>query len=192
MNVFEEVKSKVKITDVCDLLGIKLDRHHKALCPFHQEKSASFSVHPEKNIFCCFGCSVAGDSITLVSKVLKISPLDAVKYLNNSFHLGVEIDGKKPDMNMVNSYMQKKKARERFEKWENEMFQFLCDFYKKLEKDSKDFIPSYECIYALKNRDFVGYLIDEIFIYGTKEDKIWFKKNYGRKVEEWKTIMKTT
>lgn len=190
MNIFEEVKSKVKITDVCSLLGIKLDRHYKALCPFHKEKTASFSVHPDKNIFCCFSCDKKGDAITLVSELLKISPLEAVKYLNESLHLGVVIDGKKPDMSKVNLYTQKREARKRFEEWENQTFQFLCDFYKKLERDSKEFTPSYECIYALKNRDFVGYLIDDIFINGTEEAKIWFKKNYGKKVEEWKTIMK--
>ena len=56
MDIFKEVKSRVKIVDVCNLLGIKLNRNYKCLCPFHREKTPSFSVHPEKNIFSCFGC----------------------------------------------------------------------------------------------------------------------------------------
>ena len=54
MDIFKEVKSRVKIVDVCNLLGIKLNRNYKCLCPFHREKTPSFSVHPEKNIFSCF------------------------------------------------------------------------------------------------------------------------------------------
>ena len=58
MNIFEEVKNRAKIIDVCDLLGIKLNRNYKCLCPFpnHKEKTPSFSVLPDKNIFFCFGC----------------------------------------------------------------------------------------------------------------------------------------
>lgn len=61
MDIFKEVKNRVRITDVCSLLGIKLDRNNKCLCPFpeHNEKTPSFSVHPNKNIFACFGCGIA-------------------------------------------------------------------------------------------------------------------------------------
>ena len=190
MNIFEEVKRRVKITDVCSLLGIKLDRHNKCLCPFHKEHTPSFSIHPDKNIFSCFGCGTVGDSITLTSKILNISPLEAVKYLNEALHLGIEINGKKPNMNKVNLYLQKKEARKRYEKWENETFQFLCDVYKKLDEDSMIYTPKEDFIYALHNKDYVGYLIDEIFINGTDEEKIWFKKNCGKKVDEWKMMMK--
>lgn len=190
MNIFEEVKRKVKIADVCNLLGIKLDRHNKSLCPFHKEHTPSFSIHPDKNIFSCFGCGTVGDSITLTSKILNISPLESVKYLNESLHLGIEINGKKPNMNKVNLYLQKKEARKRYEKWENETFQFLCDVYKRLEADSTIDTPREDFVYALHNKDYVGYLIDEIFINGTDEEKIWFKKNYGKKVDEWKMMMK--
>lgn len=188
MDIFKEVKSRVKITDVCNLLGIKLNRNHKSLCPFHKEKTPSFSIHPEKNIFSCFRLSVQlGDSITLVSKLLNVSPFEAVNYLNDMLHLGIDIKGRKIDNNKVNLYIQQREAKQRFDKWENEMFQFLCDCYHKLldwkeiENPEKD-----EYIYALKNIDYIGYIIDEIFIYGTDEEKLWFKRNYRKKVDEWK------
>lgn len=56
MDIFEQAKNRISILDVCNLLGIKLNRNYKCLCPFpdHKEKTPSFSIHPDKNIFYCF------------------------------------------------------------------------------------------------------------------------------------------
>jgi len=54
MNIFEQAKNRISILDVCNLLGIKLNRNYKCLCPFHKENTPSFSIHPDKNIFYCF------------------------------------------------------------------------------------------------------------------------------------------
>ena len=56
MDIFKEMKERADILKVCDLLGLKLDRSNMCLCPFHKEKSPSFSVSPDKQIFKCFGC----------------------------------------------------------------------------------------------------------------------------------------
>jgi len=50
-------------TDIVQVIGqrIALDRHNKALCPFHQEKTPSFSVNPRGQYFHCFGCGTGGD-----------------------------------------------------------------------------------------------------------------------------------
>lgn len=129
---------------------------------------------------------LAGDCITLTSKILNISPLEAAKYLNEMLHLGIETTNNKVNKSQVNRYIEAKKAKERFDKWENEMFQCLCDCYHilcdwKKRKAGKD-----EYIYSLKNIEYLGYIIDEVFIYGTDEDKIWFRRNLGKKVDEWK------
>ncbi len=105
-------------------------------------------------------------------------------------HLGIDIKGKRVDQNKINLYLQQREAKKRFEEWENKTFQFLCDLYhrlsewKKIEDPKKD-----EYIYALKNIDYVSYLIDEFFIYGTDEEKLWFKRNYRKKVDEWQKIL---
>lgn len=131
-----------------------------------------------------------GDSITLVSELLNIKPFETVKYLNDALHLGLDIKGKRVDKNKVNIYMQQREARKRFEKWENETFQLLCDAYhiladwKKISNPRND-----DYIYALKNIDYIGYMIDDVFIYGTKEDKMWFKKYNGKVVERCKKIL---
>ena len=77
-----------------------------------------------------------------------------------------------------------------FDKWENETFQLLCDVYhilqKRIElKDPEN--PLY--VDALHKIHYLDYAIDEIFINGTKEDKVWFKSNSGKVVEEWKKIL---
>lgn len=63
------------------------------LCPFHSEKSPSFSVVPDKGFFKCFGCGVAGDSITFIMKNQGFSYYDAVIYLAEKFGIEVEYDG---------------------------------------------------------------------------------------------------
>ena len=59
-HLIEKVREK---TNIIDVVGqrIELDRHHKALCPFHDESSASFSVNTVGQYFHCFGCGVGGD-----------------------------------------------------------------------------------------------------------------------------------
>ena len=46
MDVFKYVKEHTDIVKVCEILGIKLNRQYKAKCPFHKEKTPSFSVSP--------------------------------------------------------------------------------------------------------------------------------------------------
>lgn len=131
-----------------------------------------------------------GDSITLVSELLNMKPFETVKYLNDMLHLGIEINGKKVDMQKVNRYMQVQKAEKMFKKWENETFQLLCDVYHVLADWKKISNPrNDDYIYALKNIDYIGYMIDDVFIYGTKEDKMWFKKYNGKVVEKCKKIL---
>ncbi len=51
------------------------------LCPFHGEKTPSFTVYPENNSFYCFGCGAGGDVITFVKKIEHLDYMDAVRYL---------------------------------------------------------------------------------------------------------------
>lgn len=51
------------------------------LCPFHGEKTPSFTVYPDNNSFYCFGCGAGGDIITFVKKIEHLDYIDAVKFL---------------------------------------------------------------------------------------------------------------
>lgn len=73
-------------TDIVELIGGHLPlkaagRTHKALCPFHTEKTPSFIVNPERQIFHCFGCGEGGDAITFLMKHERLMFPEAARYL---------------------------------------------------------------------------------------------------------------
>ena len=79
----EEVKLK---TDIVSLIGehVKLSKagkHYKSLCPFHSEKTPSFIVSPEMQIYKCFGCSVSGDAFTFLEEYEGMDFPQALKFL---------------------------------------------------------------------------------------------------------------
>ncbi len=90
-----EIKSKNRLEDVLRSYGVDLDSRNKALCPFHNEKTPSFSVHPEKQIWTCFGkCDMTGDVFTFVEKKEGISRIEAIKLLAE--RCGITINNKAP------------------------------------------------------------------------------------------------
>ena len=89
-DIFETVKRNVKIAEVVEDYGVQLNYQGQGLCPFHKEKTPSFSVKREDNIFKCFGCGESGDAITFVAKLKGLEPLDAAKELAERYHIEVE------------------------------------------------------------------------------------------------------
>ncbi|HPH87582.1 MAG TPA: DNA primase [Chitinophagales bacterium] len=62
----------------------------KGNCPFHQEKTPSFVVNPNKNIFKCFGCGKGGDSVSFIMEHEKFTFPEALRYLAQKYHIDVE------------------------------------------------------------------------------------------------------
>ena len=83
--LLEEIKSKNDIVDiVSEYVNLKRSgRSFFGLCPFHKEKSPSFSVSADKQIFHCFGCNVGGDVFRFISKIENINFREAVEMLAN-------------------------------------------------------------------------------------------------------------
>lgn len=84
--ILNEIHRKNDIVDVVSrYVSLKRKgRNYFGLCPFHNEKSPSFSVSPDKQIFHCFGCGVGGDVINFVKNIENITFLEAVKDLAES------------------------------------------------------------------------------------------------------------
>lgn len=86
-----------RIRDTADILDVvsryvdmkKRGRNFFGICPFHNEKSPSFSVAPEKGIYHCFGCGVGGNAINFIMEYEKISFVDALRELGEQ--LGIEV-----------------------------------------------------------------------------------------------------
>lgn len=97
MDKFQRVRSAVSIAEVVQAFGIMLEKD-KALCPFHQEKTPSFSVERNKNIYHCFGCGAGGDSIDFVSKLKGISLNAAADLLTEMFNIESLNDHKNNDV----------------------------------------------------------------------------------------------
>lgn len=79
----QDIKERLGIVDVIGSY-IKLDKsgtNYKARCPFHNEKTPSFYVSPERSSFYCFGCSAKGDIFTFVEKFEGIDFMGALKVL---------------------------------------------------------------------------------------------------------------
>ena len=79
----QELKMRCDITDVISsYVNLKkAGRNLVGLCPFHNEKTPSFSVSPQNGFFHCFGCGVGGDVITFIKRIENLDYLDAVKLL---------------------------------------------------------------------------------------------------------------
>jgi DNA primase len=95
-NQVEEVKAK---TDIVALIGEyipvkKAGRNYKALCPFHGEKTPSFMVSPELQIFKCFGCSESGDAFAFLEKYEGMDFGEALRFLAQK--AGVRLTGYRP------------------------------------------------------------------------------------------------
>jgi len=176
----QEVKERADIIKVAQYFRLNLNRANKCVCPFHKEKTPSFSISSKKQIYKCFGCDKGGDVISLVSELLHVNAYQAANQINNIFNLGVDFD-KKTSSAEIDKYNQKLKVKEAFNKWENETYQLLCDYYQYLEK--KNNVESFQNIAT------VEYYI-ECFINGSENDKLKFWKENKKYIEKIKRCMK--
>lgn len=88
-DIVDEIKANTNIVDVVSqYVGLKRHgRNYFGLCPFHNEKSPSFSVSESKQIFHCFGCGVGGDAISFIQKIENIDFVDALEILADKAHI---------------------------------------------------------------------------------------------------------
>ncbi len=94
----EEIRQVRDATDLVALIGEhvalrKSGRRFVGLCPFHNEKTPSFSVNAEEGVYYCFGCQRSGDAITFVRETEHLDFLDAVRRLADRAGIELHEDG---------------------------------------------------------------------------------------------------
>ncbi len=89
MNLFSYLKTRIAILDVVSEYATlkKAGLYWKGQCPFHAEKTASFTVSPHKEIFYCFGCHVGGDVIAFIARKEQCSQIEAAKHLIERYQI---------------------------------------------------------------------------------------------------------
>jgi DNA primase len=82
-NFMQDLKLRTDINDVISSYVTlkKRGRTYVGLCPFHNEKTPSFTVYPDTQSFYCFGCGAGGDAIGFIKKIENLDYMDAVKAL---------------------------------------------------------------------------------------------------------------
>ena len=93
----ETIDRVLESTDIVDLIGSfialkKLGQNFQGLCPFHDDKSPSLSVSPDKKIFRCFGCGTSGNAITFLRKHKNLPFPEAVRMLADKAKIPFETD----------------------------------------------------------------------------------------------------
>ena len=130
----QQITSRI---DIIDVVGefVKLKKrgtNYLGLCPFHNEKSPSFTVSPAKEIYKCFGCGKSGNTITFLMEHEKYSYVEALRWLANRYNVEIEetevSDAQRQQqlatdsLYIINSFAQKFFTQQLFETEEGQAF----------------------------------------------------------------------
>ena len=101
--LLDEIKSKNDIVDIVSQYVVlkRAGRNYMGLCPFHKEKSGSFCVSPDKQIFHCFGCGVGGNVFHFISKIENLNFKESVEMLANRAGVELPVSGNFEDDNLA-------------------------------------------------------------------------------------------
>jgi DNA primase len=105
----------------------KVGAGYKGLCPFHEEKTPSFSVLPDKGSYHCFGCGVGGDAISFVQETEGLDFVGAIEWLADRFRVPLEYEEVSPQVDA------ERRRRERL----YALLEQAASFYERLLWESK-------------------------------------------------------
>ena len=90
-NIFEYILDNVNLVDVISgYINVERSgKNLKALCPFHNEKTPSFIISEEKQLYHCFGCGAAGNAVGFIMQYENLDAIDAVEFLADRFHVDI-------------------------------------------------------------------------------------------------------
>jgi DNA primase len=132
----ERVKTAMEILPLVeDVVRLrKAGSTYKGLCPFHQERTPSFTVSPGRGTFKCFGCGEGGDAITFVEKTENVDFVGAIELLARRFGVELEYEEASPEQE------QKRQRDERLKA----LLERAAEFYARVLWDSDAGAPARE------------------------------------------------
>lgn len=151
--ILDEIRSRNDIVStISQYMTLKRKgRNYFGLCPFHNEKSPSFSVSPDKQIFHCFGCGVGGDVINFVKKIENIGFLDSVRLLAEKSGIQLPNDISKAEEENIKLKNRVYKINELAAKFYHE------NLYKPTSKIAQDYIKKRKLNNATLKSFLIGY-----------------------------------
>ena len=93
----EHIRSNI---DIIDLIGQyvqlkKRGHNYFGICPFHLEKTPSFAVNPNKQIYKCFGCGAGGGTINFIMAIEKLEFIESIKFLAEKYNIEIDLNTNK-------------------------------------------------------------------------------------------------
>lgn len=158
----QQIQSRI---DVVEVVGsfVKLKKrgvNYIGLCPFHNEKSPSFSVSPTKEIYKCFGCGKSGNSISFLMEHEKYSYVEALRWLANKYNVEIEETEVSPELKaqyqvadslyIINQFAQQYFSEKLFDSEEGED---IAMSYLKERGFREEVIRKFQIGYCLQDRD---------------------------------------
>ncbi len=106
-NIIEEIRSRTDIVEIVSEAVVlkKAGKYFKGLCPFHSEKTPSFTVSPDKQIYHCFGCAAGGNVFKFLMETQSLPFVEAVRLLAGKVNV--------PIPSPVRSHTESRKEKER-------------------------------------------------------------------------------
>jgi DNA primase len=101
-NTIQQILSRIDITEIIGSF-VRLKKrgtNYLGLCPFHNEKTPSFTVSPAKEIYKCFGCGRSGNTISFLMEHEKFSYVEALKWLAGRYNVEVEETELSPELKL--------------------------------------------------------------------------------------------
>lgn len=174
-DIFKTIKGNIDILTVIERYSdIKLERRGKdfiGLCPFHQERTPSFTVSPEKGLFYCFGCGTGGDAVAFISQLYGLKPIEAANLIAKDFGLVVETRPlTQQERTRIREQQRKREYEKALERWATDSFIKLADLRRYLFYvlvDYEDYFKYPEFVFLLNYTD---HLLD-VLCEGTLADK---------------------
>ena len=104
-NTIQQIQSRI---DIIDIVGSfvnlkKRGTNYLGICPFHNERTPSFTVSPAKEIYKCFGCGKSGNSIGFLMELEKFSYVEALRWLANKYNVEIEETEMSPEHKLQQS-----------------------------------------------------------------------------------------